>query len=57
MQSESSRILKNLWEFSLVFIAVALFLASIYVIFGDIHESGHALACFARGGNVGGFTN
>jgi hypothetical protein len=26
-----------------------------YIIFGDIHEGGHALACVARGGHVGGF--
>jgi hypothetical protein len=27
-----------------------------YIIFGDIHEGGHALACMARGGHVvGGF--
>ena len=57
MQSESSRILRNLSELSLVFIAVGLFARSSCVIFGDIHESGHALACFALGGNVGGFTN
>jgi len=27
-----------------------------YIIFGDIHEGGHALACIARGGHVGGFS-
>jgi len=57
MQPESSRILRNLAELALVFIAVGLFALSSCVIFGDIHESGHALACFALGGDVGGFTS
>ena len=26
-----------------------------YIIYGDIHEGGHALACLIRGGHVGGF--
>src|SRR5271170_6908688 len=56
MQPKSSRILRNLRQSALLFIAMVLFLPSSFVIFGDLHESGHALACFAEGGNVGGFT-
>src|SRR5712691_2240353 len=34
---------------------LVIFLFVTYPIFGDIHEGGHALACMALGGNVGGF--
>jgi hypothetical protein len=36
-------------------ISIVLFVPISYIIFGDIHEGGHALACLARGGHVGGF--
>lgn len=36
-------------------ILIALLVPVSYIIFGDIHEGGHALACLARGGHVGGF--
>jgi hypothetical protein len=36
-------------------VAIATIIAASYIIFGDIHEGGHALACVARGGHVGGF--
>jgi hypothetical protein len=35
--------------------SIAIFVPVSYIIFGDIHEGGHALACLARGGHVGGF--
>ncbi len=35
--------------------SIPVFFFASYIIFGDIHEGGHALACIARGGNVGGF--
>jgi hypothetical protein len=43
MQSESSRAARKFWELALVFMALGLFVPSTCVIFGDIHESGHAL--------------
>jgi hypothetical protein len=35
--------------------SIPVFFFASYIIFGDIHEGGHALACLALGGNVGGF--
>ncbi len=35
-------------------VAYALAAIATYIVFGDIHETGHALACEAIGGNVGG---
>ena len=36
-------------------VSIVIFVPVSYIIFGDIHEGGHALACMARGGHVGGF--
>jgi len=51
----------RLFEFKLLVMAavigvsIAVFFFASEIIFGDIHEAGHALACVALGGNVDGF--
>ena len=55
MKSSRPSALKLFGIGAAIIVSIPVFNIASMIIFGDIHEGGHALACIARGGNVGGF--